>query len=346
MKIAMFAPYFSKPGGKFPNYFEYWQKSAGANSDIDFYIPTNIDTSRCRKYDNIHYLPMTDQDFWDKIQSVLDFPISHDYYKTGEYRILFGIIFKDIIREYDYWGYTELDMIYGDILKFVLPYLENGAEVIGQTAPFRLIKNVEKLNLMPFNDVEGFEHPLTLERALSEDYCWFFSETSGMNIRYYQAGIDVISLYDFFGDIITKFHYLTCIGMEGKWGFNWNNGKLIGYNSQNEQKEFMAIHLQKRRMETNSEFPGERFCIIPGIIIDGSENDPRISVPTLTYTIKFMFNQYRKMYIDNKHTSADGKLIWKELNEYIEKNNLSPFKNSTNAFMKLIRTIKNKLFWY
>ena len=52
------------------------------------------------------------------------------------------------------------------------------------------------------------------------------------------------------------------------------------------------------------------------------------------------------MYIDNKHTSADGKLIWKELNEYIEKNNLNPFKNSTNAFMKLIRTIKNKLFWY
>lgn len=346
MKIAMFAPYFAKPGVNFPNYFEYWQKSAGANNKIDFYIPTNIDTSRCRKYDNIHYLPMTDQDFWDKVQSVLDFPISHDYYKTGEYRILFGIIFKDLIREYDYWGYTELDMIYGDILKFVSPYIENDAEVIGYTAPFRLMKNMEKLNLMPFNDVEGFEHPLTLERALSENYCWYFSEASGMNIRYYQAGIDIISIYDVFGDIIVKYRYLTCIGMEGKWGFNWDNGKLTGYNDRNEQKEFMAIHFQKKRMEIKSEFPSDKFCIIPDMIIDEGENDPRILVPTLKYTINFMLNNYRKMYIDNKHTNEDGKLIWKELNEYIEKNNLDPSKLSTNAFIKLIRRIKAKLLWH
>ena len=143
-----------------------------------------------------------------------------------------------------------------------------------------------------------------------------------------------------------KYHYLTCIGMDGKWGFNWNNGKLIGYNSQNEQKEFMAIHIQKRRMKINSEFPNERFCIIPDMILNDSENDPRILVPTLTYTIKFMLNHYRKTYIDNKHTDEDAKLIWKELNEYIEKNNLSPFKMSTNAFIKLIRTIKVKLFWH
>ena len=346
MKIAMIAPYFSKPGGKLPNYFEYWQKSAGANENIDFYIPTNLDISKCRKYNNIHFLPMTDQTFWDKVQSVLDFPISHAYYKTAEYRILFGIIFKDIIQGYDYWGSTEFDMIYGDILKFISPYLENGAEVIGRTAPFRLVKNVDKLNLMPFNDVEGFEHPLTLERALSEDYCWFFGETCGMNIRYYQAGIDIVPLSDFFGDIIMKFHYLTSSGLEGKWGFNWNKGKLIGYNNRNEQKEFMAIHLQKRKMQINSEFPGDRFCIIPDAIINESESDPRISVSTLTYTIKFMLNKYRKMYIDNKHTNADGKLIWKEVREYCVKNNLILKKPSANHFMKLIRAIENELFWY
>lgn len=59
-----------------------------------------------------------------------------------------------------------------------------------------------------------------------------------------------------------------------------------------------------------------------------------------------MLNNYRKMYIDNKHTNEDGKLIWKELNEYIEKNNLDPSKLSTNAFIKLIRRIKAKLLWH
>ena len=171
MKIAMFAPYIAPPGGGLPDYYEYWQKSAAANSQVDFFVVTNLDVSKYIKYDNIHYILLTADEFWDKVQALFDFPIARSYYKSAEYRPLFGTIFLDYIKDYDYWGSTEFDMIYGDILSFLQPYLDKDADVIGQTGPFRLIKNSDRLRSIPFYEVRDFKHPLTLELAFSNAYC-------------------------------------------------------------------------------------------------------------------------------------------------------------------------------
>lgn len=345
MKIAMFAPYFGPDKNQsFSNYFEYWQKSAAANREIDFFIPTNLDFSRYRKYDNIHFIEMSAEVFWEKIQSILDFPISHDYYKTGEYRIFFGIIFSDIIQGYDYWGITEFDMIYGDILKFVGEYLERGVNVVGKTAPFRLIKNTYEMNHMPFWDLKEFEHPLTLEVAFSTDYTWYFSEIRGMNVRYYQAGIEIASIDHCFGDITSKYPNLTCYGMSGVWGFNWQDGHLYGYNDQSEKREFLAIHIQKRKMQVLSESPADKFCIVPDRIINDEINVPSIRKKPSLYTLKHYIKSYVNIYCTNRQLLPEAKYITLELLDYCNDHGLMR-KKRPGIINQLIYNVRRKILW-
>lgn len=344
MKIAMFAPYFGPdPNRGLPNYYEYWLKSAAANNRIDFFIPTNLNIGKFTKYNNINYLVMTAEEFWNKIQAIVDFPISRDYYKCSEYRIFFGIIFEDILRDYDYWGLTEFDMIYGDILKILQHELKDGAEVIGRIAPLRLIKNTDKLRYMPFAELKGFTHPLTLEVAFSTSYCWYFSEIIGMNVRYQQNGVEITSIDDRFGDISTKYKYLHCIGMRGKWGFNWDHGQLRGYNDRGEQKEFAAIHLQKRTIECPNEPPGDRFNIVPNIIHNDYADCHELNVGTTLYTIKHLCKKYCEMIREHRNAGKDAELITKEVIMYCKENGL--ISTNPNPLLKPLYAIKQMILW-
>lgn len=348
MRIAMFAPYFAPPGGSLPNYYEYWQKTAAANSQIDFFVPTNLNVSGCKAYDNIHYICMTAEEFWERLQTLLDFPISHAYYKTAEYRPFFGIIFKEYIENYDYWGSTEFDIIYGDITKFTERYTEAGKDIIGRYGPFRLIKNTDKLRNMPFFELKGFDYPLTLEKAFSTSYCWYFDEIYGMNIRYHQAGIEVIPLDDDIADINKKYKYLARVGHEGKWGFTWDDGRLIGWNDRAEEREFLMAHFQKRKLSMESDVPSERFSILPNGIFNGKfdHKDIKAITPgTLRYTAGYYLKTYKTMKKDKDEGVEDTRRILEEIRDYNDRFNLDPDMSNLSALSKIYSKAKSILLW-
>lgn len=309
MKIALFTPYFTYPGGKFPNWFEYWQKSASYNSEIDFFVHTNVDISQYKKYRNVHLISMSSEEFWDKLDSILGIKVYRGYYKTGEYRALCGILFKDIIKDYDYWGSTELDLIYGDIMKFIKPYIDRGDDVIGKDGHLRLIKNTDALRYLPFEKARGFEHPLNYETAFSTEYCWYFDE-GGMNLRYQQAGIDVTLIDEHFAHVHELYKYFLCVGKEGKWGFSWQKGKLKGYNDANQSREFMYMHFTKRKMSlSDDKLPGDEFCVVPNIIINNCKRNDKITPGSTTYTLKKKFDRFKKYFRKLRILSSDDMLI-------------------------------------
>ncbi len=312
MKIALFAPYFTKPRGKLPAWFEYWQKSASCNGEIDFFVPTNVDISQYKKYENIHFICMSAEEFWNKLDNILGFKVYRGYYKTAEYRVFFGILFKDIIRGYDYWGTSEFDVIYGDVMKYLRPYVESGEEVIGKDSHLRLIKNTDRLRNLPFEDAKGFEHPLNYDTAFSTEYCWYFDE-DGMNLRYQQAGVDVVRIDDDFAHIHELFKYFLCVGKEGKWGFSWQNGKLMGYNDLNETREFLYAHFTKRSMTLRGgDLPGDTFCFVPNVMINNCQRDDHITPNSFAYTWKKRINRYKKYFRKFRILSADELLILNE----------------------------------
>lgn len=345
IKIAMFAPYFAPRGSGFPNYYEYWLKSVAANSKVDFFIPTNVDVSKYTEYGNIHYIIMSAEDFWKKVENTVGFPVYHGYYKTAEYRPLFGIIFSDVLQGYDYWGQTEFDCIYGDILKYVMPYINEGKDVIGRYGTFRLIKNIDRLNYIPFFKLQGFKHPLTLEVVYSQKYIWYFDEIEGMGAKYFQAGVEVTPLDENIADIKAKQKCFTTIYGSGKWGFVWKNGKLIGINEKGETQEFLYAHFQKRKLECEPCESDIAFTIVPNRISNGEQMIGDISSDSLFYIIRYYYLTFNRMIDARKGAETDILPILRELRQYCYEHKLDPLIPKSTFLYKVYYKVKEWLFW-
>lgn len=334
-KIAIMIPYFSSPDNEFPNYFEYWQKSAAANFKIDFFIPTNVDIKKYVKYSNIHFLKMDVENYWDSIQNLLGCEIVRDYYKTGEFRPLCGLLFKEILQDYDYWGSSEFDLIYGNIIKMLKPYLESDMEVIGNLGHLRIIKNTDELRYMPLADARDILHPLNIRNMASTRHCCFWDEIRGMGLRYYQAGIDVAPLKNIYADIDQKYKYFSVLGRSGKWGFTWKDGVLTGYNNRNEEMEFLYVHFQKRKLIVPQGKVADKFCIVPNEILNDSERSDRVNEKSIVYTIKNRWRYHKRFNNELKLLSPELKIALEETSQYCHEHGLLPTTEKLNTFRKI-----------
>lgn len=315
MKIAMIIPYFTPENGDFPELFPYWQITASYNKKIDFYVVTNIDTDRYVAYPNIHFISMSHEYFINKIEKMLEFKVNRGFYKIGEYRPLLGLIFEETLKNYDYWGYTEFDLVYGNILKFVEPYLDKKSPVIGTFGHFRLIKNEKKINEIAIIPLKQ-NSLLSIKDAYQAEVCTHFDEVQGMGVRYYIDKIAVHSLYNVIADIDQKYSFFKIFGRKGKWLFYWNENGLIGKSNKGETMEFLYAHFQKRSLnipKVNNEITS--FSIIPNELTIG-ENIVDFNSQTVFYTIKNRIKYKNKNLKERKLISRELKNKIKNTSEF------------------------------
>jgi len=89
--------------------------------------------------------------FEEKLSSHFNLSISlFNPYKICDYRPAFGEIFQECFRGYDYWGYSDLDLVYGNIFPFIEPHMKRGKDVIGVrkhylAGHFALFKNTPEI---------------------------------------------------------------------------------------------------------------------------------------------------------------------------------------------------------
>ncbi len=74
-------------------------------------------------------------------------------YKFCDIRPAFGIVFKDYLKEYDFWGHTDLDVLFGDIRTFVTDSLIKKFDIISSDSrkicgPFTIFRNIAKVNTL------------------------------------------------------------------------------------------------------------------------------------------------------------------------------------------------------
>ena len=116
-RIILILPYF----GKLPNFFPFWLQSCVNNKDIDFLIITDNENLEVSSYKNIFKVTMTFDDCRAIIEEKLKRRVLLERpYKLCDYRPLYGKIFEDYIEGYEFWGFCDCDMIFGDISKFTL----------------------------------------------------------------------------------------------------------------------------------------------------------------------------------------------------------------------------------
>lgn len=147
MKILMIIPYF----GERPAWMDYLLRTCAFNASVEWLFYTDIKVpAECP--DNIHFENKTMDDFNRLASRKLDLSVEiYHPYKICDLRPAFGHIFSEYLKDYNIWGYADLDLVFGDISAFLSEDLLEEHDVISVregylTGHFALYRNTRTIN--------------------------------------------------------------------------------------------------------------------------------------------------------------------------------------------------------
>ena len=148
MKVMVIIPFF----GKWPRWLDYYLQACAYNTSIQWLLVG--DSQEPELPGNIQFENMSLKDFNKLASKKLELQIHfHNPYKICDLRPAFGIIFSDFIKNHDFWGYADLDVIFGNISSFITEDLLKKYDVISvrkkyMAGHFALYKNIPHINSM------------------------------------------------------------------------------------------------------------------------------------------------------------------------------------------------------
>ena len=274
--ICLIIPYF----GKFPNYFQLWLNSVKYNPDIAFLIFTDDDTD----YDypsNVTVVKTTFDSIRKRIKNKYNFRVPlKSPYKLCDFKVAYGDIFQKELEEYNYWGYCDVDLIFGNIKKFITDDILEEYEKINIHGHLSIYKNNEKMRVLykrKYKDLVNYKN------AFSTNWIYHFDEYPGMAYIAQRAKVKMIDIEDYADIDRFSYKFLKVYDHSEKENdsneivqiFKWNRGVLTNIIKDNQQLveyEMMYIHLQKRQMSNNLINIDNGYYIVPNqfVKIDNS----------------------------------------------------------------------------
>lgn len=250
MKCALVIPYF----GKFPNYFKMWLVSA-AYTGMDFLIFTDAITEEYSFPDNVYVTKITFSELKSRIKQIMQDKkiVLHDAYKLCDYRISYGKIFENELEGYDYWGYCDVDLIWGNPFCNMDLQIIRNAQKLFTRGHFCLFKNDEySRNLYKRTDLDSFfKYPY----AYRTKYECHYDELYEWNDLIRKDGKNVYDVEEYADIDYRHFRFRLAERNDfvalGRQVYVWEQGHLFRYyllDGKIKVDEVNYIHLQKRSM--------------------------------------------------------------------------------------------------
>lgn len=147
-KIILILPYF----GKWPIWLEAFMISVEKNPTIHWLMPTDCEIPD-QYPNNIKFVSTTLKELNSVIDRKLGFQIPLSPKKLCDLKPAYGHVFEDDIKEYDFWGFTDLDIIYGNIRKFITAEMLENYDMISSrknalSGHFTLVRNNPEMNFL------------------------------------------------------------------------------------------------------------------------------------------------------------------------------------------------------
>lgn len=110
-KIAQIIPYF----GKWPEWIELYMYSCGRNRMIDFIFYTDCPLPK-HQYVNTIFRQCSFDDYKRLVSGRLgiDYRIASAY-KLTDLKPFLGVVHEKELKDYDFWGFGDIDLVYGDL---------------------------------------------------------------------------------------------------------------------------------------------------------------------------------------------------------------------------------------
>ena len=233
--------------GELPWYTKYFLFTCGYNLNVDFYLICDAQN----KYTlpaNVKIINKT----LDEICTTAEEKIGMDInlkspYKLCDFKPAYGLIFEDLIAPYDFWGYGDLDIIFGNIRSFITDNLLDNHDIISVrhdflTGYFQLFKNNELTRNL-------FRHSKDYKKVFSSDRHFCFDETNFTHKKFTEntpislinceidSMMHVVKRLEQQGLVKPYFDFLVVEGLAGD--LMWEKGHLYYKN----KYEILLYHL-------------------------------------------------------------------------------------------------------
>ncbi|MDA6069339.1 hypothetical protein NJT12_06875 [Flavobacterium sp. AC] len=242
-KIALINCYI----GPLPWFFNFFLKSCESNPTIDFLLFTDniIDYKTPH---NVKIIPITLSYFNQLSTAKLGFEIEVEKpYKLCDYKPAFGVIFSSYLTKYDFWGITDLDVIYGRIREFMTEEVFEEFDIICVrhdfiTACCMLFRNNDYINNL-FKKSKDYHLIFTSQKNYAFDETNFEQESIFEKEDIFSIDCEIESMQHIIlneereGRLKSHFDFLLCEGTAGE--LLWDNG-LFSYKG---KLEIMLYHL-------------------------------------------------------------------------------------------------------
>lgn len=181
-KICIIIPYY----GPWPDWFDYFLKSCMYNPSFNWVILSS-NSIQSSVPENVHFINISLHELSLLIKRELGIipQINHPY-KLVDFKPAFGLIFRQELTNYEFWGYSDIDLIYGNIARFITYDITENYDIISPSknfipGHFALYRNIPKINTL-------FKNCKNWRSILTDSKCYCFDE------KYVKNGFEINNL--------------------------------------------------------------------------------------------------------------------------------------------------------
>ncbi|SRX55346.1 DUF6625 family protein [Aequorivita sp. CIP111184] len=144
--ILLIVPYF----GKWPLWFDAFLLSVAANPTINWLCPTDCEIPKSQPA-NITFLSTTISQLNQHINNVVEAEVPLNPRKFCDLKPAYAEIFAKQVVGYDFWGFCDMDIVWGDVRKFITEDILSEHDIISSrkeniSGHFNLFRNTPQLN--------------------------------------------------------------------------------------------------------------------------------------------------------------------------------------------------------
>lgn len=243
-KIAVVIPYF----GSWPEWFHVFLETCRYNEKIEWIfftdcpVPNNIPKNTCfeemdlKSFGNIA-----------SKKTGVDIEVKKSY-KVCDFRPAYGEIFREYLKGYDFWGWGDIDVVYGDLKRIFTKSRLQKYDVISvrrrRTAgPLTVLRNEKRLNTL-------YKKSPDFKKVFKSDLGYAFDESGKWGKRNVVSITDVIKKYKKRMGIKTLFWKYTETDKKTKVeekDMYWEGGKMYKIKSGEEVFMYHFVDEKKER---------------------------------------------------------------------------------------------------
>ncbi|MBQ6478597.1 MAG: hypothetical protein IJI44_04420 [Erysipelotrichaceae bacterium] len=164
-KFVVIIPYF----GEFKASITLFLESCNRNPGIDWLIFTDckVPEGVCLG-GNILWKQMNLSDVKQLAEQKLQCEVTlNRAYKLCDMKPMYGLIFEEYIKEYEYWGFGDTDVIYGDVLSYLKRLEYERYDKINWMGHLCFIRNLPEINTIAMEEIPGTISPKTVLKTES-----------------------------------------------------------------------------------------------------------------------------------------------------------------------------------